>query len=289
MRGGNANRTQHIGQQRTNVVEPTRVREGRHSSPSARRSGSTNGNANDRIAERREARKVAQEGVYRRRRVLAVCLFVLGVLALVVAVFAGTSGAADRAVPIDPNNAGPDTVLAEVAGLDISTPIRPANLTGLGYHPEGDSLMEMAPRGRNLSSNALFNLFSGGSTPENIQYHMMDSAGRPGFRTGAMDVGAEAGTTVYAPVTGVVTAIRPDPMLQGANIVEIKTSEDSDVRVSVSLVRDISEGIGPDKPVTAGMTELGEVADSSAVLTPQLSEITDDAGNHVTISATRVG
>lgn len=285
MRGGNANRTQHIGQQRTNVADPIRTREGRHSSPSGRRPG----NASDRIAERREARKVAHENVYRQRRVLAVCLLVLGVLALVVAVFAGTSGATERAVPIDPNNAGPDTVLAEAAGLDISTPIRPANLTGIGYHPEGESLIEMAPRGRNLSSNALFNLFSGGSTPENIQYHIMDAAGRPGFRTGTMDVGAEAGSTVYAPVTGVVTAIRPDPMLQGANIVEIKSSEDQDVRISVSLVRDISEGIGPDKPVTAGMTKLGEVADSSAVLTPQLSEITGDAGNHVAVSATRVG
>lgn len=289
MRGGNANRTQHIGQRGTSVAERTRARESRHSAVFPRRLDNASGNASDRIAERREARKAAQESVYRRRRVLAVCLLVLGVLALVVAVFAGTSGAAEHAVPIDPNTAGPDTVLAEVAGLDISTPIRPASLTGIGYHPEGDSLMEMAPRGRNLSSNALFNLFSGGSTSENIQYHMMDSAGRPGFRTGAMDVGAEAGSTVYAPITGVVTAIRPDPMLQGANIVEIKSSEDPDVRVSVSLVRDISEGIGPDKPVTAGMTELGEVADSSAVLTPQLSEFTDDAGNHVTISATRVG
>ncbi|HET7479973.1 MAG TPA: hypothetical protein VFJ72_10720 [Rubrobacteraceae bacterium] len=260
------------------MAEPARSGEGRRP-----------GNASDRIAERREARKVAQESVYRRRRVLAVCLLVLGVLALVVAVFAGTSGATERAVPIDPNNAGPDTVLAEAAGIDISSPIRPANITGIGYHPEGESLIEMAPRGRNLSSNALFNLFSGGSTPENIQYHMMDPAGRPGFRTGAMDVGAEAGSTVYAPITGTVTAIRPDPMMQGANIVEIKSSEDSDVRVSVSLVRDISEGIGPDKPVKAGMTELGAVADSSKVLTPQLSQITNDAGNHVTVSATRVG
>jgi hypothetical protein len=239
--------------------------------------------------ERREARKAAKESVYRRRRIMAVCLVVLGVLALIFAVFAGNSGATGNAVPIDPNNAGPDTVLATAAGVEISTPIRPADLTGIGYHPEGESLVEMSPRGRNLSSNALFNLFTGSSTPENIQYYMMDPAGRAGFRTGALEVGADAGTTVYAPVTGVVTAIRPDPMVQGANIVEIKPSEDPDMRVSVSLVRDISEGIGPDKPVTAGITELGAVADSAEVLEPQLSEVTDDAGNHVTVKATKAG
>jgi hypothetical protein len=35
------------------------------------------------------------------------------------------------------------------------------------------------------------------------------------------------------------------------------------------------------------MTELGTVADAAAVLKPQLSSYTDDAGNHVTVSALR--
>lgn len=220
---------------------------------------------------------------------MAICLVILGILALVFAVFAGTSSAANSGVPIDPNNAGPDTVLAQAAGVDIYTPIRPANLSGIGYHPDGQSLVEMAPRGKNLSSNVIFSLFSGGSTPENIQYHVMAAAGREGFRTGAMDVGAEAKTPVYAPVTGTITSVRPDPMVQGANVIEIKPSDNSNLRVSISLVKDISKGIGPEKPVTAGMTELGSVADSAEVLKPQLSEVTKDAGNHVTVSTTKIG
>ena len=78
---------------------------------------------------------------------MAVGLLLSFVLALVFAVLAGTPEAAERAVPIDPGNAAPDTVLAEAAGVEISTPIRPESLTGLGYHPEGESLVEMAPRG----------------------------------------------------------------------------------------------------------------------------------------------
>ncbi len=177
-------------------------------------------------------------------------------------------------------------VLAEVAGVYISSPIRPEDLTGLGYHPEGESLVEMSPRGKNLSANPVTSIFARGSTPEKIQYYLMDPAERQGPRTGALDVGAEAGTAVYAPVTGTVTAIRPDPLLQeGANVVEIKPADDPNVRISVSLVQKIDDEVGPKSPVTAGMTELGSVADSAAVLNPQLAEHTNDAGNHVTVSA----
>lgn len=246
------------------------------------------GGSVQRLRQRREERNAAREKTYRQRRILFVCLLVIGMLALFFAIFAGTSGASQTAVPIDPNNAGPDAVLAEASGVNIVTPIRPNNLTGIGYHSDGESLVEMAPRGKNLSSNAIISLFAGGSTPENIQYHVMAPEGRAGFRTGAMDVGAEAGTAVYAPVTGTITAIRPDPMVQGASIVEVKSSENPKLLISISLVQDVNQGIGPDKPITAGETELGAVANSAKVLTPQLSKFTKDTGNHVTVSATRV-
>ncbi len=221
---------------------------------------------------------------------MAICLVIVGALALVFAVFLQTqaSDAAERTVFIDPNNAGPDAVLAEAAGVAISTPIRPTNLTGLGYHPEGENLVKMAPRGENLSATAFLGLLSTGETPENIHYYVMDAAGRGGPQTGAVDVGATTGTTVYAPVSGTVTAIRPDPMVQGANVIEIKPDADPDVRVLVALVRSDGEA-GVNDYVTAGKTELGTVADSAEVLDPQLSSYTTDAGNHVTISVSKSG
>jgi hypothetical protein len=220
---------------------------------------------------------------------MAVCLLLSFALALIFAVLVQTPDTAERAVPIDPGNAGPDTVLA-VAPRDvaISTPIRPESLTGLGYHPEGESLVAMVPRGENLSANPLVRLFSDGETPEKIHYYMMDAAGRTGPQTGALDVGAAAGTTVYAPVTGMVTAIRPDPTVQGANVVEIKPDASAKVRVTVSLVRSEEDSAGVTTRVTAGMTELGTVADSAEILDPQLSSYTSDAGNHVTISVPKV-
>jgi hypothetical protein len=221
---------------------------------------------------------------------MAVCVLISFALALVFAVLVQAPDAAERTVvPIDPGNAGPDTVLAEAAGVEISTPIRPESMTGLGYHPEGESLFELAPRGENLSANPLLGLFADGTTPEKIHYYVMDAAGRAGPQTGALDVGAAAGTTVYAPVTGMVTAIRPDPMVQGANVVEIKPDANANVRVTVSLVRTGEDSAGVTNRVTAGMTELGTVANSAEILDPQLSSYTSDAGNHVTISIPKVG
>ena len=248
-----------------------------------------NGRRPGALDERREARKANKASIYRRRRFMAVGLLLSFALALVLAVVLQSPDAAERAVPIDPGNAAPDTVLAQAAGVDISTPIRPESLTGLGYHPEGESLAEMAPRGENLSANPLVGLFANGSTPEDIHYHVMDAAGRAGPRTGALDVGAQAGTTVYAPVTGMVTAIRPDPMVQGANVVEIKPDANANVRVTVSLVQSDEANTGVTSRVTAGMTELGTVADSAEILDPQLSSYIFDAGNHVTVSVPRVG
>jgi hypothetical protein len=116
----------------------------------------------------------------------------------------------------------------------------------------------------------------------------MDPADRAGPRTGALDVGAEVGSAVYAPVTGKVVAIRPDPLLgDEASVVVLKPADNPDVRISVSLVRDIARGVGPDLPVRAGVTGLGSVADSREFLTPQLSSYIPDDGNHVTVSASK--
>src|SRR5215204_4575152 len=258
MRGGNVQKARHVGQGReARAASRANLRSATLPEGAGRRAGT--------IVERREARKANKDSVYRRRRIMAFGLLLSFVLALV------------------------STVLAEAAGVEISTPVRPESLTGLGYHPEGESLVAIVPHGENLSANPLLGLFADGSTPENIHYHMMDAAGRTGPRTGALDVGAQAGTTVYAPVTGMITAIRPDPMVQGANVVEIKPDANANVRVTVSLVQSDEANAGVTSSVTAGLTEIGTVADSAEILDPQLSSYISDAGNHVTVSVPRVG
>ncbi|QYJ16014.1 hypothetical protein Rxycam_01844 [Rubrobacter xylanophilus DSM 9941] len=234
-----------------------------------------------RLRERRQRRMA----VYRRRRIAAAVGGVLALAVMVLAVFAqAASGVSRGAVPVNPGNAAPDTVVAEAAGVSIFSPIRPGDLTGLGYHPEGESLLPMEPRGKNLSLNPLLRLFVGESTPEGLRFYVMDGAGREGPDTGALDAGAPAGTPVYSPVTGTIVSIRPDPMVEGANVVEIQPKANPDVRVAVSLVESEGSEAGVKSPVTAGMTRIGSAADSAEVLDPQLSSYTGDAGNHVTVS-----
>lgn len=279
MRGGNIQRAQYV---------EASIPSNAYAAPNRRRPAPERDDAPERPAGRQTARKSNRTNVYRRRRMLAGFVILLGILALILAAFVQTPGATERALPIDPNNAGPDAVLAQVAGVTISNPVRPEDVTGLGYHPEGDSLVEMSPRGKNLSGNPVLRLFMGDSTPEKIQYYLMDPARRQGPRTGALDIGAEAGTPVYAPVSGTVTAIRPDPVLQkDASVVEIKPADNPDLRISISLVQDIDSEVGPKSPVTAGITELGKVADSGKVLKPQLAQYTSGDGNHVTVSASQ--
>ena len=279
MRGGNTQRAQYVGPTSPSVA---------HAAPNRRKPTPEHGIPAERPAGGRVALKARDRGVYRRRRILAVSIILLGILALVFVAFVQASRASEQTLPMDPNNAGPDVVLAEVAGVALSSPVRPEDVTGFGYHPEGESLMEMSPRGKNLSGNPFFRLILGDSAPEKIQYYVMDPARRQGPSTGALDVGAAAGTRVYAPVTGTVTAIRPDPVLQkDANVVEIRPVDNPDIRIFVSLVGNMEGEVGPQSPVTAGITELGEVADSARVLRPQLAEHTSDAGNHVTMSASQ--
>src|SRR3712207_15689 len=121
MRGGSTQRARYPGPQRSRRPQARPVSD-RPEGP--RR----NGYAAGRRAGRGAARSSKGTGVYRRRRFLAVCAVVLGVLALVTAAFAQGSGTGDQSLPIDPNGAGPDVVLADVAG---GSPFWPARAGGV--------------------------------------------------------------------------------------------------------------------------------------------------------------
>lgn len=285
MSGGNVRRIQDARKKRAAreaYKQPRQPRRTPGKASQLRRTGHRS-----RVSRGRERRRnilAAVNRVYRQRRLLAGSLALMGVLALFLAVLVQSPGAADQPLPINPNEAGPDVVLAKAEGQGISTPIRPADLAGLGYRPEDEDVVDLRPEGKNLSKSPLLSMFGGASDPHDIRYYVMDREQREGPDTGALDVGAEAGTRVYAPVTGVVTAVRPDPTMREANVVEIKPAEAPNTRVFVSLLQGVSGDIGPDAPVTAGMTEIGTVANLASITKTQLAEHTGGSGNHVTVS-----
>lgn len=215
----------------------------------------------------------------------------LGVIALTAVLIASAllplSWATGTPPPISSSKAASEVALAQAGGLGISTPVSPPEITGIGYHADGAGLAELEPRGTDLSSGVLSHLLSDGPASGDISYHTMDPAGRAGPETGALDVGAKAGTAVRAPVSGTITAIRPDPLVRGANLIELQPESDPNARVYVSLIGEISSGTGVASPVRAGETKLGTVADSAKVLDSQLSSYAGGSGNHVTVSVAR--
>jgi hypothetical protein len=103
-------------------------------------------------------------------RGLVILLALLGILFLVLALLLPrvAIGARDHEIPLDPNSVGPDEELAEVAGVNVSSPIHPTHVRGLGYHPDGEDLLGMSPRGKELSRNRLGRLFEDATAPEKI-------------------------------------------------------------------------------------------------------------------------
>lgn len=237
---------------------------------------------------RQRAKKAEQKRTYRRRRGVVAGLTVASAIAVALFVLAPSYSSDEDASPISAG-AGPKTEIASVGGVGLTTPVRPEALSGLGYHAGGEFMAEITPAGESLSKNPVLGLLPGDSNPDGIRYFMMDSAGRGGSGTGSLDIGAKEGAKVYSPVTGVVTSIRPDPTAEDSNIIEIQPQDNTDLRLSVSLVNSGTGDAGVNSPVEAGETQLGTVVDSAEVLEPQLASYTEDAGNHITLSVVRTG
>jgi len=185
----------------------------------------------------------------------------------------------------DPN--GPplaQIVATEGTNLQIQLPISQSAVTALGYHgTDGDSLA-LQPVGRQANEGILTRmvhwLFGGGG--QGPTYYEFDGAGGPS--TGALDVGAAAGTDVYSPVFGTVVSIGTF-VLNGkayGNTLEIQPTQEASVVVVVTRLRaDPSLAVG--EAVSAGLTKIGSVIDLSGVERQTLASVTHDAGNHVTL------
>jgi hypothetical protein len=99
-----------------------------------------------------------------------------------------------------------------------------------------------------------------------------------------LDVGAEAGTDVYAPVDGTVAAIS-DQVKNGRTVgarLDIRPTSAPSLMVSVTNVTaDPSLTVGA--TVAAASSKLGTVADIAKVERQALAEYSHDQGNNVSI------
>jgi murein DD-endopeptidase MepM/ murein hydrolase activator NlpD len=216
--------------------------------------------------------------------VVAPAVLVAALIAAVVLAFYGGDStgearapAGQLASPVPPQGIAPApapqrVVLGRSGQVEVVLPVPRSQVTAVLFHPiAGPGALNMAPAA---------------AVDHNVA---SDNGGAAG--TAGVDVGAPAGTTVYAPVDGVITAVVPHRVAgrpEGLEIV-ITPLGVPGMAVRVSHIEPGPDGIVPQvgTAVGAGRTVIGRVRDLSRVATFALSRYTNDAGNNVQVELMR--
>src|SRR5437867_1582616 len=180
---------------------------------SARPSGryrSVRSSARYRSTRRRPARSARSS-----RRNVALVLLALAVLVTLVLGAFGTSSPSDgSAVPASAARLAPASrplpqVIALEGSLRLQMPVSQRQVTALGYHGADTDALPLQPVGSQANEGLFSRLFHGlfgGGGGGLLRYYQL--GGGQGPSTGALDVGAAAGTDVFAPVDGTVVSMQ---------------------------------------------------------------------------------
>ena len=206
------------------------------------------------------------------------------VVALALVAFGGA--AARPPVPLAANTftSAQSRPLPEIVALRgpvrLQLPIAQARVTAIGFSAATDSLA-LSPVGQQanegLVSRLEHGIFGGGGG--NPRWYQLGGGG-----TNALDVGAPTGTEVYAPVDGVVAAIRPFIVMgrqYGAEI-DVQPQNSPSLVVAISQLKP-APGLTVGSAIVSGATKIGTVVDLARVEQQALAQYTNDGGNHVTI------
>ncbi|MBE3066674.1 MAG: hypothetical protein IMZ73_04455 [Chloroflexi bacterium] len=171
--------------------------------------------------------------------------------------------------------------LAWAGEVQIMLPIYEQQVTAIGYHPVDDcNVVSLSPNGRQVN-DSIFSSLGRLSSGEGPGYFVMEVGSRPGSTSNSMDVGAPAGTCVFAPVDGTIAGIR-SYNLQGQcpdTEIKIQPLNQSNVMVVMTHMGNIQATLG--QPLKAGVTRMGSVRQLDGCLEQQLGHFTYDSGNHL--------
>jgi hypothetical protein len=178
--------------------------------------------------------------------------------------------------------------IATWGGIEIKSPIRYSECLGPQFHEasnEGNNCPAMQPvgtclRNDNPTQAAPGISFSVGSDP---CYFVEDTRNRGTYSTTACDVHAEAGTTAYAPVSGVVV-VAEAYMLYGAYPdlrVRIRIDGHPEYQMAMLHMSQLLVSVG--QRVEAGKTPIGIVRDLVPYFNSGPNPYTRNDGNHTHI------
>lgn len=215
---------------------------------------------------------------------MAAVIAVLGIVTLALTAFDDQSSppAVSRPAPLPVTEAPPDPhVLATVGNLRVQSPVAEGGVTAIGLHGSEDGALVLKPVGPQRNEGLLARLWRRitGASKSGLAWYQL--SGGP-LRT--LDVGAVAGTDVYAPVDGTVVAIR-DQVISGRRVgaeIELRPSTAPSLVVSIQNVRpDPALSVGAN--VAAGSSKLGTVTNISRFEQQALEQYATDGGNNVAL------
>jgi len=176
-------------------------------------------------------------------------------------------------------------VIALQGALRIQLPVPQERLTAIGVYGSGDAALSLRPLGTKGNQGFItrtFHRIFGGGGGHGPRYYSLGGAS-PGNT--ALDVGAAAGTDVYAPVDGNVVGVTPF-VINGRTVgaqIDIQPLANPAEVVSITQLRpDPALSVGD--AVASATSRIGTVADLAAIEQQALARFTQDAGNGVTIA-----
>jgi biotin carboxyl carrier protein len=240
---------------------------------------------------RRPGSRRAQRARIRRRR-LGLALALLAAAAIGLTTFASGPAAPAESRPLSDQAAfagqpAPQT-LATRGSLQLMVPIDQGIITGIVFHRyDGSDAISLTPVGHQSNAGFVTRMWNGVFGDDGGLGYNVESGSTQG-----VDVGAPAGTAVYAPANGQVVSITPyvlngDAARYGQEIT-ISPSADPSLVVKIAPVAPTPGPLG--KPsvrvgeqVVGGRTQLGAVVDVTGATQPVLAHYVSDAGNGASI------
>jgi murein DD-endopeptidase MepM/ murein hydrolase activator NlpD len=240
----------------------------------------------------RPRQRVRRHDQVRRGRRVAILVLLTAVLVptLLLTAFGGSDASLQPASPalaarLAPSGTPKPEVIAIYGSLRLQAPIAQSRITAIGFHGGTEGAIALTPVGtqvnQGLFGRLVHKLFGGGSG--GVRWYQLP--GGLGASTSSLDIGAPAGTDVYAPVDGTVVGVH-DLILSGrpyGQELEIQPNGAPSVVVTVSHLAVDKPTLSVGAAVVAGATRLGTLLDFSAVEKQSLAHFTQDAGNHLSV------
>lgn len=192
----------------------------------------------------------------------------------------------------------PTPFFGSYRSLHLYLPIPVASLTELAFHQASgniaipiDSLLPDADMNvvtKNHGSGRAESTATAGPTVLTGSVLRMWRSNRSGAPDTAADIGAAAGTPVFAPVTGTVVQVRAYKLYEKYDDYEIHIQPNGWPEIDVVIIHVDAPTVEAGDHVIGGISSIASVRKLSDRVTPQISAYTKDAGDHVHLQLNRI-